>query len=80
MLPVLLGIGAAISALTANGAATIGAGIGVATVVGANLLAKKRMEESAKQTEMDTKGVDSEVFEMAFKEALEKACKGGKLE
>ena len=54
MLPVILGIGAAIgSAITAGEAAAIGATIGAATVAGANMLIKNKKKNNADTVDND---------------------------
>jgi hypothetical protein len=56
MLPIILGIGAAVSALTAGEAVFIGATVGAATAIGAKALKPKQQTEPPKvedSTEID---------------------------
>jgi hypothetical protein len=73
MLPILWGIGAAItSAITTTEAVVIGA----ATATGVGLLSRNR---KSVDNETESEKSDSIAFETAFREAYAKAYKGGNI-
>jgi hypothetical protein len=76
MLPILLGIGAAVtSAITATEAVIIGA----ATATGVSLLSRNHKSvDNAIREESESEKFDSIAFETAFREAYAKVYKGGK--
>jgi hypothetical protein len=77
MLPILLGIGTAISsAITATEAVAIGA----ATATGVSLLSRNhKSADNAIREETKSEKFDSVAFETAFREAYAKAYKGGNI-
>jgi len=74
MLPVFLGIGAAIgSAITAGQALTIGAGIGAATAVGVNMMTSSQGRQRHEPRYEDDSDEINEIVERLVRQRLAKA-------